>query len=108
MVSPTATTQSSGDQEPLQRITKKTKRDCESIEIPMSTPPVEIVQETLMSTGLPSQDSNQWRTLVKTPNNVWGRKETNEATEKEIVSDDEVMDEDNMDSMANVPRYSGD
>lgn len=63
----------------------------------MLVPSNETVQESPMSTGLKSPGSPQWRTPIKTPNTTWGWKEMNDSAEKEIVSDDDVIDEDKMD-----------
>ncbi|XP_031120258.1 uncharacterized protein LOC116023400 [Ipomoea triloba] len=87
------TTRSPEDEDLLQRSTKKTKRPRSATATPGPTTPDDTVQETQFLADLKSPDSTQWRTPVETPNTAWGRKEVPDTFDKEVVSEDEDMND---------------
>lgn len=91
--SATATAQSPSANTSQERNSKKSKRAREPTELHSTSPVDGIVQETPVSAGLKSPESAQWRTPVETPNNAWGRKLNYDPLEKEVVSDEEPMEE---------------
>ncbi|XP_031112012.1 uncharacterized protein LOC116015986 [Ipomoea triloba] len=97
-----ASTRSPEDQDLLERSTKKSKRGREVEERARGTPEVEMVQETPISTGQKSPESAQWRTPAATPNHAWYQHQAQERIDEEQVSDEEVMNEDEIDPMCPV------
>lgn len=47
-------------------------------------------------------ESAQWRTLAAMPNHAWHQEQPQKSTKEELVSDEEAMNEDEVDPMCPV------
>ncbi|XP_019159673.1 PREDICTED: uncharacterized protein LOC109156274 [Ipomoea nil] len=93
VASPAATHRSPEEQDLLERSTKKAKRGREAIESPLPLHAADYSQETPIVAGASTPDSQQWRTPDATPNQAWTRREEGRLPDKDLVSDDDAMDE---------------